>query len=282
MTGRDLPTRNVAADPFEPPVRPSRAADDDPFLPADDPLSAEAWQLELDEAPLGETTRRRCPSSTLGRLRRRAARAANRPRREAAASPHPGPGERHDAAGPAPRARAAGALVPRVTIAVPRVVTGSSLVADQTALALIGVNAASVLVMALLLAVRMGGIPSPVVIRLDAAGNPDLWGPPSVLWRLPVMSLFITIMFLVVAWFLHPIDRFAARFALGAAIVAQLDRLGRRHPAPGLISRFARGHDLARAVPCRRRFGIHVEETRDAPVESPRRCDVLPRLGSAS
>ena len=49
------------------------------------------------------------------------------------------------------------------------------------------------------------------------------------------MSLFITIMFLIVAWFLHPIDRFAARFALGAAIVAQLDRLGRCHPAPGLI-----------------------------------------------
>jgi hypothetical protein len=105
---------------------------------------------------------------------------------------------------------------------MPRVVTGSSLVADQSALALIGINAASVLAMALLLAVRMRGIPSPVVIRLDAAGNPSLWGLPSVLWRLPVMSLFITIMFLVIAWFLHPIDRFAARFALGAAIVAQL------------------------------------------------------------
>ena len=61
------------------------------------------------------------------------------------------------------------------------------------------------------------------------------------------MSLFITIMFLVVAWFLHPIDRFAARFALGAAIVAQSSP-GRRHPIPGLIRDLARGHDLARAV----------------------------------
>ena len=109
-----------------------------------------------------------------------------------------------------------------VTIAVPRVVSGSSLVADQTALALFGIGVASVLAMALLLGVRMGGIPSPTVMRLDAAGNPDLWGPPRVLWRLPVMSLFITIMFLVIAWFLHPLDRFAARFALGAAIVVQL------------------------------------------------------------
>jgi hypothetical protein len=217
-----LPTRNVAADPFEPPVRPSRAPDNDPFLPADDPLSAEAWQLDLDEAPLGGDDEATLPEFDAG---------ASPPPRKARRQPpsvrsgrEPAPGVRR-----APRrsrssaatTRARGAR-PAVTIAMPRVVTGSSLVADQKALALIGINAASVLVMALLLAVRMGSIPSATVIRLDAAGNPDLWGPPSVLWRLPAMSLFITIMFLVVAWFLHPIDRFAARFALGAAIAAQL------------------------------------------------------------
>jgi hypothetical protein len=36
------------------------------------------------------------------------------------------------------------------------------------------------------------------------------------------MSAAITIMFLAVAWFLHPLDRFAARFALGAAVIAQV------------------------------------------------------------
>ena len=216
------PTRNIAADPFEPSHRSSRAADDDPFLPADDPLSAEAWQLELDETPVGgddeatltefdvdasippRRTRRQPSSTRSGREPAPGARRAPRRSRTSTAS-----------------ARSRGAR-PAVTIAVPRVVAGSSLVADQTALALIGINAASVLVMGMILAVRMGSIPSATVIRIDAAGNPDLWGPPSVLWRLPAMSLFITIMFLVVAWFLHPIDRFAARFALGAAFVAQL------------------------------------------------------------
>src|SRR5215212_8220542 len=48
-----MPTRNIAADPVDPSPRASRTADDDPFLPADDPLSAEAWQVELDDAPLG-------------------------------------------------------------------------------------------------------------------------------------------------------------------------------------------------------------------------------------
>jgi hypothetical protein len=216
-----LPTRNVAADSLEPPVGPSRVRDDDPFLPADDPLSAEAWQLELDDASpggdeaalpefdLGPTppprrARRSPPAARSGLATAAGTRRATRRGRTSAASER-GRGGR-----------------PGVTIAVPRVVTGSSLVADQTALALIGIGVASILAMAILLAVRMGSIPSPVVIRLDAAGNPVLWGPPSVLWRLPAMSLFITIMFLILAWFLHPIDRFAARFALGAAIVAQL------------------------------------------------------------
>ncbi len=216
-----LPTRNVAADSSEPPVQGSRVRDDDPFLPADDPLSAEAWQLELDDAsPGGDQT-------TLPEFDTGAAPPPRRARRQPPAARSARdltPGTRRTARrgrSSAASERGRGAR-PGVTIAVPRVVSGSSLVADQTALALIGINAASVLVMALLLAVRMGSIPSPVVMRLDAAGNPALWGPPSVLWRLPVMSLFITIMFLVIAWFLHPLDRFAARFALGAASVAQL------------------------------------------------------------
>ena len=217
-----LPTRNVAADQFEPSGRSSRAADDDPFLPADDPLSAEAWQLELDEAPLGgddEATLSEPnfdPSGSSRRARRQPA--STRRSREPAPGTRRAP-RRSRSSTASSRGRAAR---PVTTIGVPRVVAGSSLVADQTALALIGINAASLLAMALLLAVRIGNIPSPTVLRLNAAGNPDLWGPSSVLWRLPAMALFITIMFLVVAWFLHPIDRFAARFALAAAFVAQV------------------------------------------------------------
>jgi len=94
--------------------------------------------------------------------------------------------------------------------------------ADSTALTLLGLNLLGVVIMSLLVGLRLGGLPSPTVFGLDAAGNPDRWGPPGVLWRLPMMSFFITLLFLAVAWFAHPIDRFAARFALGAALVAQL------------------------------------------------------------
>ena len=218
-------TRNIAAAPFEPPVRPSN---DDPFLPADDPLSAEAWQLEPGEDHPGDDDAATLPEFDFEtpppHVQDRAPRRARRPppsmrgSRETESSAKRPPRRGRTSTG-GTRGRAAR---PAVAISMPAIVSGSSLVADQTALALVGLNAASIVVMALLLAMRIGGIPSPMVLQLDAAGNPDFWGAPGVLWRLPVTSLFITVMFLIVAWFLHPIDRFAARFALGAAFVMQV------------------------------------------------------------
>jgi hypothetical protein len=209
--------RNVAAEGYASP-RPSRGSDRGPFLPDDDPLNAEAWQLELgdigeadenldllqpeiarDEPPEPRRVRRHPPSV--------------RSRREA--GPVPGRSPRRSRTVATTRERSA------VTLTVPRAVSGASLVSDQTMLVLLGVNVVSIVIMALLLGMRLGGLPATIPLRIDAFGNPALWGPPSMLWRLPLMSLFITGAFLVVAWFVHPIDRFAARFALAAAIVAQ-------------------------------------------------------------
>ncbi|MGH2614054.1 MAG: hypothetical protein ACRDJC_02345 [Thermomicrobiales bacterium] len=199
----------------------ARSTGSSPFLPDDDPLNAEAWQLEFDEATPSEAEVDPLPEFD------REAPPPRRPRRQP-----PSPRTRrdaHDARGRAPRrsrtvTTATSTRVPRptVTFGVPQVVAGSSLVTDQAVLALLGINAASIILMVLLLGMRLGGIPSPMVLQLNAAGNADLWGPPGVLWRLPVMSFFTTVMFLVVAWFVHPIDRFAARFALAAALVTQL------------------------------------------------------------
>ena len=214
------PTRNVAAEPVSPRERKeTRVPRDSPFLPDDDPLNAEAWQLEIDEVavaaadeplptfdPAVQPPTRRPRRQTTRREQHEQPAGATRSRR----------GRSGAAAGRTARPR------PTVTIGVPQAVAGSSLIADQTALALLGINAVSIVVMALLLAVRAGGLPSPIVLQLDAAGNPALWGPPGLLWRLPLMAFFMTVMFLVVAWFLHPLDRFAARFALGSAIAAQL------------------------------------------------------------
>ena len=216
------PSRNVAAESDA--LRRSSRTRKSPFLDDDDPLNSAAWDLDeevevdvldvaYDEpydadfeeprpAPPPRPRRRQAATSGTGTGRRRSARGA--------------------AAGAAATARGPRLPTMQVSVSAPRAVTDASLVADPAALLLLGVNLLSVLLMALLLGIRLGSLPPEVLLRLDAAGNPNLWGPPSVLWRLPLMSLFLTVMFLAVSWFLHPIDRFAARFALGAAIAAQL------------------------------------------------------------
>ena len=208
-------TRNVASEPHEA----ARRGGETPFLPDDDPLSSAAWQDDVE--PIDEDLDTSPPDVERAPPppRRRRQPAATRGTRGGEAETGLRRASRRTGAAAAAREREPRASV---SIGVPRVLAGSALVADQTAMILLGIIAIGVVVMVLLLGVRLGGVPSPTVLHIDAAGNPDRWGPPSVLWRLPLMSFFIMAMFTVVAWFLHPIDRFAARFALGAAAVAQL------------------------------------------------------------
>lgn len=215
QSGSTRATRNVAG----PSPQSGRSSErhDDEFLPEEsDPLRAEAWQLdaEVNDEDLGPAPSR--PSQSTSRRSRRSSSAGRTREQPAVAERAP---KRSRSGGTPASARA---QRPSIQLAVPQVVTSSPLVADSTALALLGLNLVGVVIMSLLVGLRLGGLPSPTVFGLDAAGNPDRWGPPGVLWRLPLMSFFITLLFLAVAWFAHPIDRFAARFALGAALVAQL------------------------------------------------------------
>ncbi len=213
-------TRNVARDDYEL-TRRSTSRRDTPFLEDDDPLNAEAWQIEGEEiAVFDDEFEGPLPEIEAAPPRRRERRTPSRAGRHE----DPAPAERRAPRRSRSTAATARDRLPRgsVTIAMPRAVSGSSLVSDQTALALLAANVAGVLLMALLLGVRLGSMPNPSVLHLDAAGNPDRWGSPGVLWRLPLMAFFLTVMFLAISWFLHPLDRFAARFALGAALIAQL------------------------------------------------------------
>ena len=216
-------SRNVARSSSEPPRRPSSTRS--PFLEDDDPLNADAWQLEFDDSDAPQ----RDPDDDFPELhpepgheqapRERSPRERRTRRTAEAATPPRGTTRR-----PRQRTSPATERAPRapITLTMPQAVSSASLVADPTALLLLALNVASIVLMGLILGIRLGAMPNPMVLSLDAAGNPNSWGPPGALWRLPLMSFFLTIMFLVVAWFLHPLDRFAARFALGSVLVAQL------------------------------------------------------------
>ncbi len=108
------------------------------------------------------------------------------------------------------------------TVRLPAFVARSDLLADRTALGLLGAGLFSAAVMAALLNARLGGLPDSLVIHLDAAGQPDRWGEPRVLWRLPLLAVMTTLINLVVAWLVSPIDQFAGRFLLAATLVVHL------------------------------------------------------------
>jgi hypothetical protein len=65
-------------------------------------------------------------------------------------------------------------------------------------------------------------VPDWFPIHLNASGQPDRWGTPDSLWRIPfgmTMALLMSIGIAVVVW---NRDRFAARFALAGTAMVQV------------------------------------------------------------
>lgn len=107
-------------------------------------------------------------------------------------------------------------------IRVPAALAQGEAMQDRISAILLAANGISVVFMFLMLGLRVGSLPDSVVLHIDAAGSPNGWGPPSVLWRIPLIALGVTLMNAVLAWFLAPMDRFASRFVLAGALVVQL------------------------------------------------------------
>ncbi len=195
-TGRSLPA--------DAPTRPATAGRSVPAAPrADDPTDPAAW-AEATDAWAAESNQgwedvapTEAPASVLTPRR---ARASTRPRRAARPTPS----------------------VSLPTVRLPAFVARSDLLADRTALALLGAGLISAAAMAAVLNTQLAGLPDSLVIHLDAAGQPDRWGEPRVLWRLPLLAAMTTLINLVVAWLVSPLDRFAGRFLLVAALVVHL------------------------------------------------------------
>ena len=121
------------------------------------------------------------------------------------------------------RARAGSRPMPSMPrLRVPPSIAKADLVNDQFALALIGVAAFGLLMMATIMGNRLDALPAAVALRFDAVGTPYRWGVPSTLWNLPLMTTMITLMNVTVAWFVSPHDRFASRFAIAVALIIQL------------------------------------------------------------
>ena len=104
---------------------------------------------------------------------------------------------------------------------LPPAIRNAALVNDAPALGLIGTGIASLVAMAIFVANRVDELAPGFATHVSASGVLEDIKPETALWNLPLMATMLTLMTLVMAWFIAPIDRFASRFALGAGLLVQ-------------------------------------------------------------
>lgn len=120
----------------------------------------------------------------------------------------------------APSIRLSRAKVTRPSM--PSAISQADLVNDAPALAMIGIGLVSLAGMAILVANRAETLGPSFATHVSASGVlKDIRGSEA-LWRLPLLATMLTLMNIGAAWFISPIDRFASRFLIAAAIIVQI------------------------------------------------------------
>lgn len=125
--------------------------------------------------------------------------------------------------GGAPKSRSARSPRTGATaVRIPNLIARVELLHDHVAVALLGVTLVSALLMGAILAGRLGNLPDVLTLRYDASGSATRWGTAESLWELPLLAGMVSIINIVVAWWLSGIDRFASRFVLATAFLVSL------------------------------------------------------------
>lgn len=104
---------------------------------------------------------------------------------------------------------------------LPPAIANADLVNDAPALAMIGTGIVGLVAMAILVGNQAPSLAPEFATHVSASGILEHFRSESAFWRLPIMATAFTLMNMVIAWFTAPIDRFASRFAIAAALLVQ-------------------------------------------------------------
>jgi hypothetical protein len=104
---------------------------------------------------------------------------------------------------------------------LPPAIANADLVNDAPALGFIGVGLVSLAGMAILVANQVDSLAPQFATHVSASGVLENVRDESALWNLPLMAAMFSLMGIVMAWLISPIDRFASRFVLMGALVTQ-------------------------------------------------------------
>lgn len=105
---------------------------------------------------------------------------------------------------------------------LPPAIANADLVNDAPALGIIGIGLASLAGMAILVANQVDSLAPSFATHVSASGILEDFRGETALWDLPIMATAFTLMNIAIAWFVSPLDRFASRFVLAAALVVQI------------------------------------------------------------
>ena len=105
---------------------------------------------------------------------------------------------------------------------LPAAISQADLVNDAAALSTIGIGLVGLATMAIVVANRAETLAPTFATHVSASGTLENFAHYSSLWRLPLLTAMLTLMNIAAAWFISPLDRFASRFLLAAAVVVQL------------------------------------------------------------
>lgn len=105
---------------------------------------------------------------------------------------------------------------------LPTAIAKADLVNDAAALSIIGVGMLGLSAMAIVVANQAESLAPTFATHVSASGVLQNFEHYNGLWRLPLLAAMLTLMNIVAAWFISPLDRFASRFLLAAAVVVQL------------------------------------------------------------
>jgi len=106
-------------------------------------------------------------------------------------------------------------------LTIPRTITGAAILADRTALGLIGVGIVSLIGMAVLVSNRIDALPAQIGTHVSASGVLEDFAARDAIWRIPILALMLTLMNVVIGVFAARFDRFASRLVLAASLVIQ-------------------------------------------------------------
>jgi hypothetical protein len=114
--------------------------------------------------------------------------------------------------------------VPRPNLqkpSIPPAIANADIVNDMPALVFVGLSTIGLAAMAIVVANRVDTLPPVIATHVSASGVLENFASRSTIWQVPLLTLMLTLMNLVAAWFISPLDRFASRFLLATGVIVQ-------------------------------------------------------------